>query len=162
MQPKVHDPSSHRTLTLYGVEFTYDLVADDTGGALAALEVVIAPRKLVKPHQHSKEDEFTIVLSGRVGARIGSTYFEQVNARSSLVKPRGIPHAMWNVTDEPARIVEIMMPGGLERYFEELAPILREKGPEWTERYYALAERYGLTILDDWSNELQERYGITL
>jgi len=43
-----------------------------------------------------------------------------------------------------------------------LAPILHEHGPEWTQRYSELAERFGLTILDDWSNELQERYGITL
>jgi hypothetical protein len=44
----------------------------------------------------------------------------------------------------------------------ELAPILHEHGPEWTERSYELATRYGLTILDDWSRELQARYQITL
>jgi hypothetical protein len=27
---------------------------------------------------------------------------------------------------------------------------------------YAQAEQYGLTILDDWSDELKQRYGITL
>ena len=52
--------------------------------------------------------------------------------------------------------------GGLERYFEEIAPILSEKGPEWTQRYRAAAEAYGLEILDDWSDELKARYGITL
>jgi hypothetical protein len=35
-------------------------------------------------------------------------------------------------------------------------------GPEWTKRYNALADEYGLTVHDDWSRELQERYGITL
>jgi len=53
-------------------------------------------------------------------------------------------------------------PAGLERYFEEVAPILREHGPNWTERFYELATRYGLTILDDWSDELKARYQITL
>jgi hypothetical protein len=69
---------------------------------------------------------------------------------------------MWNVTDEPVRILEIVTPAGLERYFEEVAPILREHGPDWTERFYELATRYGLTILDDWSDELKARYEITL
>jgi hypothetical protein len=69
---------------------------------------------------------------------------------------------MWNVTDEPARILEIVTPAGLEQYFEEIAPILREHGPDWTQRFYELATRYGLTILDDWSDELKTRYQITL
>ncbi len=38
----------------------------------------------------------------------------------------------------------------------------RRLGPEWTERFYETADRYGLTILDDWSKELQARYGIRL
>jgi hypothetical protein len=69
---------------------------------------------------------------------------------------------MWNVGSEPARILEVVMPGGLERYFEQVAPILREQGPDWTQRYYALADEFGLTILNDWSDELKGRYGITL
>jgi hypothetical protein len=69
---------------------------------------------------------------------------------------------MWNVTEQPARILEVVAPGGLERYFELIAPVLMEHGPDWTQRYNALAEEYGLTILDDWTDELKERYGITL
>jgi hypothetical protein len=69
---------------------------------------------------------------------------------------------MWNMGTEPARILEVVRPGGLERYFEQVAPVLMEHGPDWTKRYYALAEEFGLTILDDWSDELKERYGITL
>jgi quercetin dioxygenase-like cupin family protein len=158
----VHEPSSQRSLALFAVEFGYRLEGAQTEGRLAVLEVTIPPRTLVKPHQHSREDEWTLVLSGRVGARIGDTYHEVIEPGSTLVKPRDIPHAMWNLAEEPARILEIVMPAGLETYFEELAPILRERGPEWTTRYYALAEQYGLTILDDWSKELQARYGITL
>jgi hypothetical protein len=43
-----------------------------------------------------------------------------------------------------------------------MAPILLNKGPQWVERFYETAARYGLTILDEWSNELQARYAITL
>src|ERR687895_737858 len=119
MEPAVHDPSDQRTVALYQVGFAYRLDASHTDGDMAVLEVEIPPRTLVKPHQHSREDEFT-------------------------------------------RILEIVRPAGLERYFEEIAPVLGEHGPQWTERFYALAQQYGLTILDDWSNELKARYGITL
>jgi quercetin dioxygenase-like cupin family protein len=162
MRAELHEATTHRTLSLNDVGFIYKLEAAATDGRLAVLEVRIPPRTLVKPHQHSKEDEFSLILSGSVGARIGDRTHEEIGAGSSLVKPRDIPHAMWNVTDEPVRILEIVTPAGLERYFEEVAPILREHGPNWTERFYELATRYGLTILDDWSDELKARYQITL
>jgi quercetin dioxygenase-like cupin family protein len=162
MRAALHEPSSHRSVSLMRTAFTYKLETASTDGRLAVLEVTIPPRTLVKPHQHSKEDEFSLILAGRVGARIGDTTYEDIVAGSSIVKPRDIPHAMWNVTDEPARILEIVMPAGLERYFEKLAPIMSEHGPQWTERFYQLATTYGLTILDDWSDELKARYQITL
>ncbi|MEP6681185.1 MAG: cupin domain-containing protein, partial [Chloroflexota bacterium] len=99
---------------------------------------------------------------GSVGVRLGDETVEEIPTGSWLAKPRSIPHAMWNVAGEPARILEVVMPGGIEHYFEQIAPILLEHGPDWTKRYDALAEEYGLEILDDWSNELQARYGITL
>jgi quercetin dioxygenase-like cupin family protein len=162
MQPKVVRPEEAHSLSLYDVQFRYGISGAETDGRLALLEVTIPPRTLVKPHAHSKEDEFSLVLSGRIGIRLGDDTTEELPAGSWLAKPRSVPHAMWNLADEPARVLEVVMPAGLERYFEELAPILHEHGPEWTRRYSELAERFGLTILDDWSNELQERYGITL
>src|ERR1700761_38553 len=42
------------------------------------------------------------------------------------LKPRDVEHAMWNPTDEPARIIEVLTPGGTERWFEELAALADE------------------------------------
>jgi hypothetical protein len=77
-----------------------------------------------------------------------------------LVKPRGTPHAMWNTADVPATVAEILSPAGLEGYFEELAPILSQHGtpPE----YYQLAEDYGITIQDDWIEDLERTYKVKL
>ena len=162
MHPKVVATADRRKLELYDVRFHYGVEGADSGGQLAMIEVVIPPRTLVKPHMHSKEDEFTFVAEGTIGARLGDETRDEIPSGSFLVKPRNVPHALWNTTDEPARILEVVTPAGLERYFEEIAPILLNRGPQWVERFYETATRYGLTILDDWSNELQERYGITL
>jgi hypothetical protein len=45
-------------------------------------------------------------------------------------------------------------------YFEELAPILTRHDPP--EHYYALAERYGITIENDWIEELERTYGVKM
>lgn len=77
-----------------------------------------------------------------------------------LVKPRGVPHAMWNAGRVPATVAEILCPAGLEEYFEKLAPILAEHRP--AAEYYQLAEDYGITIQDDWIDELERTYGVKL
>lgn len=162
MVPKVVRPDEAHRISLYDVVFRYGIGAEETDGKLSMLEVTIPPRTLVKPHVHNLEDEFSLILDGTVGARLGDETVEEIPAGSWLVKPRSIPHAMWNVSDQPARILEVVMPGGIEHYFEQIAPVLTEHGPDWTERYYALTQEFGLEILDEWSNELQARYGITL
>ena len=162
MDPKIVTGDERRALKLYDVRFHFGVAAADSAGRIAMIEVEIPPRTLVKPHMHSKEDEFTLVLAGTIGAKLGEETREAVATGSFLVKPRGVPHALWNASEETATIVEVVTPAGLERYFEEVAPILVNQGPDWTKRFYETADRYGLTILDDWSQELQDRYGIKL
>ena len=162
MKPRVVHAGEERRIELYDVVFRYGIGSDETDGTLSMLEVTIPPRTLIKPHAHGREDEFTLVLEGSVGARLGDETVEAITAGSWLVKPRSIPHAMWNVGDVPARILEVVAPGGIERYFEQIAPVLREHGPDWTRRYQALADEFGLTILDDWTDELKAKYGVTL
>src|SRR5215211_8098980 len=120
-RPKLVAPGEGKTIMLFAVRFDYKVTSAVSGGALAALEVTIPPRTLVKPHNHSREDEFTVVLDGTVGARVGARVVE-AGTGASMAKPRGIPHAMWNAGPEPARVLEVLSPGGLEDYFEELAP----------------------------------------
>ena len=162
MVPKIVRPDDAHRISLYDVLFRYGIGSDESDGTLSMLEVTIPPRTLIKPHMHTREDEYSLILSGVVGARLGDETVEEIPAGSWLVKPRSVPHAMWNVTHQPVRILEVVLPGGIERYFEQIAPVLTEHGPDWTERYYALAKEFGLTILDDWSNELKARYDITL
>ena len=156
---KLVPAGEHKTVMLFAVRFDYKVTAADSGGTLAALEVTIPPRTLVKPHNHSREDEYTVVLDGTVGARLGNRVVE-AGAGASMVKPRGIPHAMWNAGPEPARVLEVLSPGGLEDYFIELGPVLRDKAPP--AEYDALADRYGLTIQNDWIEELERTYGVKL
>jgi quercetin dioxygenase-like cupin family protein len=157
--PKLVAPGEGKTVMLFGVRFGYKVVSADSGGSLAVLEVEIPAGTLVKPHNHSREDEFSLVLSGTVGVRVGDRVLD-AGPGAYLVKPRGTPHAMWNAGSAPAKVAEILAPAGLEGYFEALAPILAEHRtpPE----YYQLAADYGITIQDDWIEDLERSYGVKL
>ena len=160
--PKLVAPGDGKTVKLFGVRFGYKVESTDSGGQLAMLEVEIPAGVLVKPHNHAREDEFSLVLSGTVGARIGDQVLE-AGQGSYLVKPRGTPHAMWNASSSsPAKVIEILSPGGMEAYFEELAPILTHEGGAGPPEYYELASKYGITILDDWIEELERTYNVKL
>ena len=68
---------------------------------------------------HAREDEYSFVLEGRVSVRLGDD--EHVAEVGDLVfKPRGQWHTFWNAEDEPARLLELISPGGLEELFRAM------------------------------------------
>jgi quercetin dioxygenase-like cupin family protein len=155
----VVEPGVGERVDLYGLEILYTVTASDTGGQVSIVEHVIRPGVLVKPHVHSREDEISIVLEGAIAARVGDEII-RVGAGSYLVKPRNVPHAIWNDGTVPSRVAELVSPAGFEDYFRELAPILIASPGRPV--YEALADRYGIRILDDWTEELEAQYGVKL
>jgi mannose-6-phosphate isomerase-like protein (cupin superfamily) len=61
-----------------------------TNGVMSIVEHPVAPRLLVPPHVHQDHDEWSYVLEGRIGARIGDDEFI-AEAGSYILKPRRIP-----------------------------------------------------------------------
>ena len=122
------------------------LGGDRTAGSLSLVEHPLQPRALGSPmHTHRNEDEYSVVLEGRVGAQIGEQTVV-AGPGDVLVKPRGVPHAFWNPADQPARLLEIISPAGFEGYFAGLGEILAGQGPPDPGRLAELADRYGLDL----------------
>jgi len=92
------------------------------------VEHPLEPGAFAPPHTHSREDEFSYVLEGTVGVKLGDEEF-LVTKGSYIVKPRGIPHSFWNPGPEPARLLEIIAPAGFEHHFIQLAALVNKNGP---------------------------------
>lgn len=87
----------------------------------------LPPKRLGAPtHTHANEDEYSFIISGRLTAQIGDDVVE-AGPGELVLKPRGIPHAMWNAGDEPVRFLEFISPAGFEEYFFELAGPFNEQ-----------------------------------
>ena len=104
-----------------GVRFMID--GDEAGERFSLVEHPMSARALAAPlHRHTREDEYSYVLEGRVGALLGDEVL--VGSPGDLIfKPRNQWHTFWNAGDEPARILEIISPAGFERFFAELVDL---------------------------------------
>ena len=96
---------------------------------------------------------------GEIGARVGDEVL-QATTGSYVFKPRGLPHTFWNATTQPARLLELISPAGFEKYFAELADLLRTGGG--VDQITNLAEKYGLTLRMDWVPELCAKFKLKL
>jgi quercetin dioxygenase-like cupin family protein len=149
-----------RSVSLGGLGVVFRVTGEDTGGALAVVEHPIEPGVLVPPHVHEREDEVTYVIEGEIGARVGEQEHPSLGPGRYLWKPRDIPHAFWNASGAPARILDVIVPAGFERFFDELAALLaRGAGDEEIDK---AGRRYGHTIVPDWIPELEERYRVRM
>src|SRR5256714_5694113 len=140
-----------------GVRFMID--GAESGGGFSLVEHPMSARALAAPlHRHTREDEYSYVLEGRVGALLGDEVL--VGGPGDLIfKPRDQWHTFWNAGDEPARILEIISPAGFERFFAELV----ELGGVTRAAPQALAElsaRYELEMDPDSIPGLVERFDL--
>jgi quercetin dioxygenase-like cupin family protein len=142
---KVVGPSDGKAGVLgrIGVRFMID--SAETAERFALVEHPLPPLALGAPlHRHSREDEYSYVLEGVVGALMGDEVV--IGHTGDLIfKPRGQWHTFWNAGDEPARILEIISPGGFEGYFDALIDLGGSKNAAPAE-LAALRERYGLEM----------------
>lgn len=141
-----------------GVRDRFLVDSADTDGGFSLVEHLLAPRSLAAPvHRHGREDEYTYVLEGQPGILLGDQ--EVFPGVGDLVfKPRGQWHTFWNASDAPARVLEIICPGGLEQLFRELGTMSREPEPaEMT----ALATRYGCEVDFEATGPLIQRHSLS-
>jgi mannose-6-phosphate isomerase-like protein (cupin superfamily) len=94
-----------------------------TGERFSLVEHPMSARALAAPlHRHTREDEYSYVIEGRMGALLGDDVLE-AGPGDLVFKPRGEWHTFWNAGDEPCRILEIIAPAGFEGFFAELVDL---------------------------------------
>jgi quercetin dioxygenase-like cupin family protein len=140
-----------------GVRFMID--GAEAGERFSLVEHPMSPRALAAPlHRHNREDEYSYVLEGRMGALLGDEVLV-AEAGDLVFKPRNQWHTFWNAGDEPARILEIISPAGFEGFFNELVDMggVTRTAPE---KLAELCARYELEMDPDSVPGLLERFDL--
>ena len=159
--PKIVGPRDAQEgfLGSIGVRFMID--GSEAQERFALVEHLMSARALAAPlHRHRREDEYSYVLEGRMGALLGDDVVE-AGPGDLVFKPRNQWHTFWNAGDEPCRILEIISPAGFERFFRELSDMggVIEAGPDAVAE---LSARYGLEMQPETVPGLIERFGLQI
>ena len=101
---RIVGPRDGKLGQLGGIGVRFMVNAAESGGGFALVEHPMEPRALAAPmHRHSREDEYSFILEGRVGADLGGEIvYGEVG--DLIFKPKGQWHTFWNAGDSPARM----------------------------------------------------------
>jgi mannose-6-phosphate isomerase-like protein (cupin superfamily) len=127
-----------------GLGITTKTDGDSTRGAYSLFEYAIpAGVNGPPPHVHTREDESFVCLAGRLEVMLGGTTYE-LNHGDYLLLPRDVVHTFRNPYAEEARVISVVSPAGLERYYEALASM--PPGPRDMNKMMEIMADFGIEL----------------
>ncbi len=143
-----------------GLGIVWKIEGAEAGERFSVVHHPLAPRALAAPlHRHTREDEYSFVLEGTLGALLGEEVLT-AGPGTWLFKPRNQWHTFWNAGDTPCEIIEIISPAGFENFFRELAEVYATDGEPDLSRFADLCTRYALDMDPESVPGLCERFGV--
>lgn len=157
---RIVGPRDGKVGNLGGIGVRFMIDGAESGGGFALVEHPMEARALAAPlHRHSREDEYSFVLEGRMGADLGGEIvYGEVG--DLIFKPRGQWHTFWNAGDKPARVLEIISPAGFEKFFDRVTD-LAGRGELDPPTMATLAAEYGTELDLDSVPRLVAAHGLT-
>jgi quercetin dioxygenase-like cupin family protein len=130
LQPKFLPPDGGlRLQSGPGRDLIFKLNGEETAGLFDYFIVEVAPHGGPPLHVHHIQEETIHVLKGRFKVRCGDqTHILEAGGFAYL--PAKLPHAFLNLTDDPAELIVVYVPGGGHKFYEELGPISRAANPD--------------------------------
>jgi len=130
VRAQVLEPGGGRSLVTAGVSVLLKSVAGDTDGRWTMYEYTAPPGFGGPPaHWHKETDEAFFVLEGTLRFELDGESVDAAAGAYARVPP-GVVHRFSNPTDEPARFLGLIVPGGFESYWEELGELIAAE-PTW-------------------------------
>lgn len=142
--PIVHLPGQAPKLGALGIEIQFLARKAQTNGAWSMIEYTVPAKSPgPPPHYHKAMEEVFYVLEGTLSFLLDGEAITG-EAGSFVSIPPGVVHTFSNASDQNARFLLLMSPGGFEGYFEEVAEIVRSEGwpPKDMGRFAALMAKY--------------------
>jgi quercetin dioxygenase-like cupin family protein len=103
---------SGEALWWFGSLVEIKTTSQQSGGAIAVVEITEPPGAVAPLHVHHREDEGFWMIDGGATFEVGETTFE-AGPGDWLLGPRGVPHR-YEVGEDGCRMLFVLTPGGFE------------------------------------------------
>jgi quercetin dioxygenase-like cupin family protein len=143
--PLVVAPQEGRTanpLTIGGQEAFIKVAGADTNDGLTCMFHTVPPMTGPPVHQHQHEDELFYVIEGEVTFEVDGKR-TVAKAGTTLFAPRLTKHAFQNFSQSTARLLIVLVPGGLDRMFVEASTLT---GENVAAQFAPIGAKFGLTL----------------
>jgi mannose-6-phosphate isomerase-like protein (cupin superfamily) len=100
----------------------------NTGGRLDFMEGTISYLQGPPLHVHHEQDDTIMVVEGKLRVQVGEEFVD-LTAGDLVSVPKGVAHTFANLEREPARVINVMTPGGFDLALEEMAALSGPPGP---------------------------------
>ena len=133
-----------RDIRAIGIGITMKTDGKSTHDAYSMFEYAVPPHTSgPPPHVHTREDESFVCLAGRLDVMLGGENFT-IGHGDYLFLPRDVVHTFRNSSDEEARVISVVSPAGLERYYQALAEL--PEGPPDINAIKEIMADFGLEL----------------
>lgn len=136
------DLQAGERLSIAGGSYRIVLSGAQTGGAFAAIEMLVPPGGGPGPHAHAAIQESFYVLDGEVTFKSEAGTYNATQGATVTVPAGGAVHCFKNLSGAPARLLCTVVPAGLDDFFREVSG-LAPTDPGIKERLQALGAKYG-------------------
>jgi quercetin dioxygenase-like cupin family protein len=151
---KIVGPSEGRSLAVVGDSYRTVISGKDTGGAYAVIDMLIPPGGGPGPHAHANFQESFHVLDGEVEIKTEMGTYTASKGTFVNIPQGGMVHCFKNKTQGVARLWCVVVPAGLEAFFEGFASPAPfgefvpppPMTPGLQEKLKGLAEQYGIQV----------------
>jgi quercetin dioxygenase-like cupin family protein len=137
-------PDEGKKCNVFADTITIKVPGEMTNGAYSVSEDVTPPGQGAPPHVHRRELEMFIVLEGEYEFQCGDRKFKTTKGGIAVL-PREIPHAFKNAGSTTGKALIVLVPGGMEKVFEELSAM--PPGQPDLGKINAITMKYGVEFL---------------
>jgi quercetin dioxygenase-like cupin family protein len=152
MQTGMLNAGEGKAYWVVGDLYTVLASGEDTGGAYALIHATVPPGGEPPPHVHRRDDEAFYVLDGSLMFRADGRDIHP-SAGAWVTLPKGCLHSFHNTGTTAARMLILVNPSGLEKFFAEVGQEATDRAaapppvtPADIDRLMAVAPRYGMEI----------------
>ncbi len=98
----------------------FKITGDDTDGKFDHFDIRVGYLGGPPLHAHIEQDETFHVISGELRLKVGEQMIDAKEGQFVYI-PKNTVHTYVNLKQEPARAVGILVPGGFDKFVEEMA-----------------------------------------